>query len=156
MAQEQQSAMTPDNIPEEIPILPLFDVVLFPKMLLPLAVMQQESIQLIDEAMSKDRIIGAVTSKKSDPQSEYGAEDLYSVGTSAVSAKPDPNTASPGTTVVSRPMLSEKRPTARFDAASATTDTAITRPLVPAPANPPSEMSLASVYSTTVDSRTPA
>ncbi|MGM0452966.1 MAG: endopeptidase La [Thermodesulfobacteriota bacterium] len=86
MAQDEQT-MTPDNIPEEIPILPLFDVVLFPKMVLPLVVMQQESIQLIDEAMSKDRVIGAVASKKSDPQAEYGAEDLYSVGTSAVIIK---------------------------------------------------------------------
>ncbi|MFO7859702.1 MAG: endopeptidase La [Desulfosalsimonas sp.] len=76
-----------DNIPEQLPILPLFNMVLFPKMVLPLIVMQQESIQLIDEAMSKDRLVGVVASRHTDPKNEYTAEDLYEVGSSAVILK---------------------------------------------------------------------
>ncbi len=83
----QQQGYSPDKIPEIIPILPLFDVVLFPKMVLPLIVMQEASIQLIDEAMSKDRIIGAVSSNAKEAKSEYQPEDLYSYGTSAVILK---------------------------------------------------------------------
>ncbi|MFO7931501.1 MAG: endopeptidase La [Desulfosalsimonas sp.] len=87
MAQNEQQPQSLDKVPEELPILPLYNVVLFPKMVLPLMVMQQESIQLIDEAMSKDRLVGTVASRHSDPMSEYGPEDLYEVGCSAVILK---------------------------------------------------------------------
>ncbi len=84
---EQQQSQSLDKIPEELPILPLFNVVLFPKMVLPLIVMQQDSIQLIDEAMSRDRLVGAAVSRQNEPQSEYGPQDLYEVGCSAVILK---------------------------------------------------------------------
>ncbi|MFP3980024.1 MAG: endopeptidase La [Desulfobacterales bacterium] len=84
---EQQQSQSLDKIPEELPILPLFNVVLFPKMVLPLIVMQQDSIQLIDEAMSRDRLVGAVVSRQNEPQSDYGPGDLYEVGCSAVILK---------------------------------------------------------------------
>jgi ATP-dependent Lon protease len=83
----QQQGYSPEKIPEVLPILPLYDVVLFPKMVLPLIVMQEASIQLIDEAMSKDRIIGAVTANVKEARPEYGPEDLYRLGTSAVILK---------------------------------------------------------------------
>jgi ATP-dependent Lon protease len=76
-----------EKIPEILPILPLYDIVLFPKMVLPLMVMQKESIQLIDEAMSKERLIGTIASRSAEPQSEYRPEDLYEFGTAAVILK---------------------------------------------------------------------
>jgi ATP-dependent Lon protease len=75
------------NMPEILPILPLFDATLFPKMVLPLVVMEGESIQLIDEAMSKNRIIGLLVSKEKEMKSSYAREDLYDVGTSALILK---------------------------------------------------------------------
>ncbi|MFP3998932.1 MAG: endopeptidase La [Desulfobacterales bacterium] len=89
MTQNQHQQKTPslDNIPEKLPILPLYNVVLFPKMVLPLMVMQEESIQLIDEAMSGDRVIGAVASVHTDPKPNYTPKDLYDVGCSAVILK---------------------------------------------------------------------
>jgi len=42
-----------EKIPELLPILPLFDAALFPKMVLPLVVMQGDSVRLVDEAMAK-------------------------------------------------------------------------------------------------------
>jgi ATP-dependent Lon protease len=75
------------NVPEPLSILPLFDATLFPKMVLPLVVMQGESIQLIDEAMSKNRIIGLLVSKEKEMKSSYSREDLYDVGTSALILK---------------------------------------------------------------------
>ena len=43
-----------DKVPEVLPIMPLYDAALFPKMVLPLVVMQGESVKLVDEAMAKD------------------------------------------------------------------------------------------------------
>jgi len=73
-----------ENIPDILPILPLFDAALFPKMVLPLIVMQGDSVRLVDEAMSKDRIIGLVVSKKSSQENDHSRTDLYSIGTSAM------------------------------------------------------------------------
>jgi ATP-dependent Lon protease len=44
--------------------LPLYDAALFPKMVLPLVVMQGDSIKLVDEAMARNRIVGLVVSRK--------------------------------------------------------------------------------------------
>jgi len=75
------------ELPDILPILPLFDTVLFPKMVLPLVVMQKESVQLIDEAMSKDRIVGLLVSKTPPGEGSSSTEDLYSMGTSALILK---------------------------------------------------------------------
>ncbi len=84
--QQSFSELSADKIPENLPILPLFDAALFPKMVLPLVVMQGESIQLVDEAMSKDRVIGLVVSK--DPVAKkISQDDLYIYGTSALILK---------------------------------------------------------------------
>ena len=76
-----------EKIPELLPILPLFDAVLFPKMVLPLVVMQGESVQLVDEAMAKNRIIGLVVSKKQEENTSPGKEDLARIGVSALILK---------------------------------------------------------------------
>jgi len=84
------------KIPELLPVLPLFDTALFPKMVLPLVIMQKESVQLVDEAMSKDRIIGLLISKNATVKPSYTPDDLYSIGTSALilkMAKTEDNTA---------------------------------------------------------------
>jgi len=87
---QQKDGTSPDpteKIPDILPILPLFDVVLFPKMVLPLIVMQEESIRLIDEAMSHNRLVGAIASSQSQPGDNYTPDDLYNIGTSAVILK---------------------------------------------------------------------
>jgi ATP-dependent Lon protease len=77
----------PEKIPELLPIMPLYDAALFPKMVLPLVVMQKDSVRLVDEAMTKDRIIGLLVSKKSEKKSASPQDDLYTVGTSALILK---------------------------------------------------------------------
>jgi ATP-dependent Lon protease len=79
---------TADNLPTLIPILPLYEAALFPKMVLPLVVMQGESIKLVDEAMSRDRIIGLVVSRKQENvRPDPDSEDLAKVGCSALILK---------------------------------------------------------------------
>ncbi|MGH3092478.1 MAG: LON peptidase substrate-binding domain-containing protein, partial [Gaiellaceae bacterium] len=68
---------------ELVPILPLREVVVFPDSMTPLAVGQERSIRLVDEAVSSDRMIALVASRNSEEEAQ-SAEDLYEVGTSAV------------------------------------------------------------------------
>ena len=86
---DQRSPMDLDaeKIPEILPILPLYDAALFPKMVLPLVVLQGESVQLVDEAMAKDRIIGLMVSKKPEDKDTPDREDLATMGTSAMILK---------------------------------------------------------------------
>lgn len=84
---QPQQNFDPDNLPETLSILPLFDAALFPKMVLPLVVMQGESVQLVDEAMAKNRIIGLVVAKKPIKQDSDPREDLEKIGTSALILK---------------------------------------------------------------------
>ena len=86
---DQRSPMELDaeKIPEILPILPLYDAALFPKMVLPLVVLQGESVQLVDEAMAKDRIIGLMVSKKPENKDTPDEEDLASMGTTAMILK---------------------------------------------------------------------
>ena len=75
------------NIPEVIPILPLHNVLVFPKTMIPLEVAGNVSI-LVDEAMNKDRLIGLIMSKKEpDTPNRYTLDDLHKVGTCAMIMK---------------------------------------------------------------------
>jgi len=76
-----------ENIPDNLPVLPLFDAVLFPKMVLPLVVIEDHSVKLVDEAMSKDRIIGLLVSKSKSKEKTVPEDDLAAIGTSAMILK---------------------------------------------------------------------
>ncbi|MBW2490446.1 MAG: endopeptidase La, partial [Deltaproteobacteria bacterium] len=85
--QHRSPEISAEKIPEILPILPLFDAALFPKMVLPLVVMQPESIQLVDEAMSQNRLIGLVVAKKSVEENVSMRDNLHTVGTVALILK---------------------------------------------------------------------
>lgn len=75
------------HIPEVIPILPLHNVLVFPKTVIPLEVTGNAAV-LVDEAMTKDRIIGLIMVKREpEKQNSYTREDLHAVGTCAVIMK---------------------------------------------------------------------
>jgi ATP-dependent Lon protease len=65
-----------------LPILPLKETVVFPDSMVPLAIGEERSIRLVDEAVANDRPIALVTSRDGE-QEARSAEDLYEVGTSA-------------------------------------------------------------------------
>ncbi len=68
------------QIPSELPLLPTRDVVIFPLMLMPLLVGRDISVNAVNEALSKDRLI--FVSAQRDPQIELpGAQDIYHIGT---------------------------------------------------------------------------
>ncbi|MCG8684887.1 MAG: endopeptidase La [Desulfobacterales bacterium] len=76
-----------DDIPDTLPILPIVDTNLFPKMVLPLVLIQKEAIDLIDEAMAGNRMLGLLLSKRSDIDSKHTADDLHRIGTVAMILK---------------------------------------------------------------------
>ncbi|MFL7892443.1 MAG: endopeptidase La [Anaerolineales bacterium] len=73
-----------EQIPAELPILPLRGVVVYPQTAVPLTIGQPRSIRLVDDVMAgEDRLIGLVASK--DPELDApGPGDLYPVGTVAI------------------------------------------------------------------------
>jgi len=74
---------SPPAIPDNLAILPLRGVVVYPLTAVPLTVGQPRSVKLVDDAAVGQRIIGLVTS--TDPELETpGPADLYRVGTAAV------------------------------------------------------------------------
>lgn len=67
-------------IPTELPLLPVRDMVVFPFMILPLFVGRENSINGVNEALSKDRLI--LLSAQKDPSlDEPTPEDIYPLGT---------------------------------------------------------------------------
>ncbi len=75
-----------NELPGELPVLPLRDTVVFPDTMIPLTVGQQRSIKLIDEVLAADRLLVLVASK--DAEIEVPGPDLlYRVGTVALAHK---------------------------------------------------------------------
>jgi ATP-dependent Lon protease len=83
----RQQGDQPAKIPDFLPILPVMDMVLFPKMVLPLVVQGEEWQRLVDEAMAKNRLVGLVVSKKKDIEGTHEPEDLYTIGTAGLILK---------------------------------------------------------------------
>jgi ATP-dependent Lon protease len=70
------------TLPDELPILPLRDTVLFPNSFMPLAVARESSVRLIDEAISGGKLIGVFTQRDASVEEPQQA-DLYQVGTAS-------------------------------------------------------------------------
>jgi ATP-dependent Lon protease len=85
----------PIEMPDELPILPMRNTVLFPGMVIPVTVGRQKSIRLVKKAYRGDRLIGVVA-QENQTKEEPLSKDLYSVGTMAHILKmftlPDGNT----------------------------------------------------------------
>src|SRR5207302_5220238 len=73
-------------VPATLPVLPLRETIPLPDTLTPLAVGQERSVQLVDDALRGDRMLVMVASK--DPEIETpGPEQLQTVGVVGVIAR---------------------------------------------------------------------
>ncbi len=70
------------DLPEELQILTLRNTVLFPQIVIPIAVGRKKSLKLIKEAFKKEMLIGIV-SQKDEKTEDPKFEDIYKVGTLA-------------------------------------------------------------------------
>jgi len=67
------------NIKSRLPLLPLRDVVIFPYMIYPLLIGRQMSVNALQDAMIKDKLVFLVA-QKSPSVDNPGLDDLYSAG----------------------------------------------------------------------------
>ncbi|MDN3656969.1 endopeptidase La [Ferruginibacter paludis] len=73
-------------IPEELPLLPLRNTVLFPGIVLPITVGRDKSIKAVTDAYKADKLIGVIAQKDSTVE-EPTVSDLEEIGTVAKIAK---------------------------------------------------------------------
>ena len=62
-----------NKLPSQIPIFPLSGVIYFPKTNLPLNIFEERYLNLVNDAVRKDKLIGMIQSKKSN-------KEVYKVG----------------------------------------------------------------------------
>jgi len=92
---EDEEALEKEDLPNEVPILPLRNTVLFPGVVIPITVGRDKSIQLIKDANKGSKVIGVVAQKDQSVENP-GFKDIYTLGTVArilrVLKMPDGNT----------------------------------------------------------------
>src|SRR4028119_706944 len=95
LSPEEEEEIDKYKIPDELPILPVKNTVLFPGVVIPITVGRQKSIKLVKKAYKGNRIIGVIA-QANQAKEEPASEDLYKVGTVAYILKmlvlPDGNT----------------------------------------------------------------
>ncbi|MFK5856014.1 MAG: endopeptidase La [Bacteroidota bacterium] len=95
LSSEDEEMMNAEDVPSELPILPLRNTVLFPGVVIPITVGRDKSIKLIKEAYQGNKTIGVVAQKDADVE-DPTVDDLQKTGTIARLIKilqmPDGNT----------------------------------------------------------------
>lgn len=95
MSSEDEEQMNNEAFPEQLPILPLRNTVLFPGVVIPITVGRDKSIRLIKDANKGNRTIGVVA-QINDAEEDPKFDQLHKVGTIAHILKmlrmPDGNT----------------------------------------------------------------
>jgi len=71
------------EVPEELPVLPLREFVVFPYMVLPLFVARERSVAALEDALAGDRLL-LLTAQRNAELEEPEADDLHRVGTVAM------------------------------------------------------------------------
>ncbi|MEK6452120.1 MULTISPECIES: endopeptidase La [unclassified Myroides] len=82
MTSEDEEEMNNEEMPLEIPILPLRNMVLFPGVVIPITAGRDKSIELLNKANKGDKIIGVVAQKDEDVD-DPTVNDIYHTGTVA-------------------------------------------------------------------------
>ena len=79
---EEEADADGQPIPEELPLLPLRNTVLFPGVVIPITVGRDKSIKAVSDAYKHDKLVGVVAQKDSSIE-EPSINDLENIGTVA-------------------------------------------------------------------------
>lgn len=82
LSQEDEEEMNKEELPVELPILPLRNMVLFPGVVIPITAGRDKSIKLIEAANKKGKSIGVVAQVNEDIE-DPGINDIHHQGTVA-------------------------------------------------------------------------
>jgi ATP-dependent Lon protease len=74
------------HIPEELSILPVRGLVIFPGTIIPLNIQRAASLKLLDDTLPRTKVIGLLT-QRDEAKEDPAPEDLYTVGTAALVLK---------------------------------------------------------------------
>jgi len=78
----QPSDVRPQDLPEELAVLPVSDAVIYPHMMVPLVVSDPKLIQLAEDVVAGDRVFGAFTQRPLDDEADDGdCEGVFGIGT---------------------------------------------------------------------------
>ena len=95
MTPEDEEEMNNEELPADLPILPLRNTVLFPGVVIPITAGRDKSIKLINDANAAGKIIGVVAQKNEDDE-DPTSDQIHHIGTVArimrVLKMPDGNT----------------------------------------------------------------
>ncbi len=85
MAEPQQTEeQRVSRVPEILPLLPLVNVMVFPRMMIPMEITGASSLRLVDEVMAGDRFLGLLTAKRQADAEALKQEDLHRIGIAVV------------------------------------------------------------------------
>jgi ATP-dependent Lon protease len=82
LSAEDEQAMSSEDLPETLPILPLKNTVLFPGVVIPITAGRDKSINLINQTNQGNKVIGVVAQRE-EAQENPESKDIYQVGTVA-------------------------------------------------------------------------
>ena len=71
------------HIPEELSILPVRGLVIFPGTIIPLTIQRAASLKLLDDTLPRTKVIGLLT-QRDEAKDDPTPQDLYTVGTAAL------------------------------------------------------------------------
>src|SRR5437660_10970831 len=74
------------HIPEELSILPVRGIVVFPGTIIPLNIQRAASLKLLDDTLPRTKVIGLLT-QRDEAKEDPAPQDLYTVGTAALVLK---------------------------------------------------------------------
>ncbi len=97
LSENDKTAASPDeilsqgelNIPPELPVLPVVDIVVFPQMVTALNVSTEKELKLLDYTLTGKRLLALALQKKAEdekkgPEKDVRPEDLYEYATAVV------------------------------------------------------------------------
>ena len=85
-ASDEVEAASRVQLPATLLVLPLRETVAFPNTVTPLAVGQERSIRLVNDVLSRDRMLVMVAGKNPDVE-QPGSDDVYDVGVAGFVAR---------------------------------------------------------------------
>ena len=68
------------KLPNILPVFPLSDFIFFPNTSIPLNIFEQKYIEMINDSLKKDRLIGLIQPKYKKNNFKSNNPDLYSIG----------------------------------------------------------------------------
>ena len=68
------------ELPEVLPVLPVKDAVIFPRMVVPLMVRDKESQKIVNDVLEKDKLLVITLSKEGDKK-DKNASEIFRIGT---------------------------------------------------------------------------